>query len=153
MPATTLPRLGCYLQSAVLNLCLTDEDLRGLGHWQPGPNPRGYTPRLWSRIELHRACVHVEGVAERLEASLDLRFVEPIFAVREADPQDLPGLVSDLDQAGPSLAGLLWALLSDPRPEVHHLGVRLAHECVSYACIELVRADDAAAEPRSEASG
>lgn len=142
-PSRPLQELGCVIQATLLNVCLTERDLQQLGLWSDGANRLGFTPAVWCRAALHRQCQGDPDRARGLTDLLDLQFLDTVILVRCMDVGELAGMV-DLwvsKPNGQALPGLLWALCTDSRDEVHALGARLCHESVTVAFRSLVQAN------------
>lgn len=127
--------LCCITQSTLLNACLSEADLRGLGTWDDRPNRLGFSPGVWCRAFLHKECQRDPRSARRLSDSLDLQYLDTVILVRDMNEGDLEEVVNMWVERpdGRALPGLLWALNTDPRDEVHELGTRLCHEAVTAA--------------------
>ena len=140
MDSRSVQDLCCTTQSTLFNVCLAEGDLGRLGRWAECPNRLGFSPAVWWRASLHRAGQRDASVARRVTDLLDLRHVDTIVLVRGLPRKQLEQAVDRwlVQPDGEALAGLLWALCTDARPEVHALGVRLCHEAVTVACRELV---------------
>jgi hypothetical protein len=124
-----LGAICCETHMLLLQFCLGDEDTQRLLAERDEP-ARG----LAGCTALHRACHAEPGFAQSLADRLDLVHLEHVLEVRELDMDVLHERVLAW-LAAPrhgELQGLLWALCSDERPEVHALGRRLAFE-VSYS--------------------
>lgn len=140
LESRSLRDLCCHTQATLLRACLSDDELRGLGAWDEGPNRLGFSPALWCRALVHRACHHEPATARRVSDLLDLQYLDAIVTVRCLEPDALRERV-DSWVARPvpaELPGLLWALCTDPRDAVHALGARLCHEAVHVALRTLV---------------
>lgn len=135
--------LCCLTQATLLNVCLDDDDLRALGVWNDEPNGRGFSPAVWCRAFLHKACRRDPEVARQLSDVLDLRHVDSVVVVRCKDEDELAADVAAwlARPRGEELPGLLWALCTDHRDAVHALGARLCHEAATVAFRALVRGE------------
>lgn len=127
--------LCCITQSTLLNACLSEADLRSLGTWDDRPNRLGFSPAVWCRAFLHKECQRDPRSARRLSDFLDLQYLDTVILVRNMNEGDLEEVVNLWVECpdGRALPGLLWALNTDPRDEVHELGTRLCHESVTAA--------------------
>jgi len=127
--------LGCLTQATLLNACLTEADLRGLRIWEDGPSRLGFSPAVWCRAHLHKACQGDPSSARRLSDLLDLRYLDTVVLVRCMGEDELERMANTWVEhpEGQALPGLLWALCTDPRDAVHALGARLCHEAVTVA--------------------
>jgi len=132
--------LCCITQSTLLNACLTEADLRSLGAWDDHPNRLGFSPAVWCRAFLHKECQRQPTSARRLSDFLDLQYLSTVLHVRDMNEGDLEEVVNLWVERpdGKALPGLLWALSTDPRDEVHELGTRLCHEAVTAAFRALI---------------
>jgi len=139
LASRSLRELCCLIQAALFNHCLSDHDLRELGAWADARGPHGLSPGVWCRALAHRACQRDEGFAAGIADLLDLRHLDAIAAVRASEPADLAERIDAWASApdGAHLSGLLWALCTDARDEVHALGTRLCHEATTAACRSL----------------
>lgn len=142
-------QLGCSIQATLFHACLTADDLRALGAWSDRPGRAGYSPHVWCRASLLRACRRDADLARTVADRLDLQFLDTIVRVRTLDEGDLEETVHLwVERPEPeALPGLLWALVTDPRDEVHALGHRLGHEAVTVAFRTLL--DDPTPLPRT----
>lgn len=140
MKSRSLADLCCLTQASLFQYCLTEEDLRALGLWQDAPGRTGFSPAVWCRLLLHRACHRSPPTASAVSDLLDLRFLDALVRVRCSEPEALEERVRDWVErpVGCELPGLLWSLCTDPREGVHALGVRLCHEAAAIASRELV---------------
>ncbi len=131
----SLQDLSCLTQATLFNVCLTESDLDGLGFWHEPPS-RAFTRHVWCRAALHRACQSRPEVAGQVGDLLDLRFVDTVCTVRALEPVEIAEIVYQWLDApqGEVVAGWLWALCTDNRPEINALGARLCHETVNVAC-------------------
>jgi len=136
--------LACITQSTLLNVCLSEDDLRALGVWSDAPNGAGFSPSVWCRAILHKSCHRDAACARRVADMLDLHFLDTVVHVRAMEVSEVERTVRLWIERprGEALPGLLWALCTDGRDEVHALGVRLCHEAVAVACRTLVVASD-----------
>lgn len=135
-----LQDLCCLTQATLFNACLTEADLRELGAWSDAPSRRGFSPAVWCRALLHRACREDEAVARRLTDLLDLQYLDTVVAVRSMPLSELEEMV-DLwiaEPRGEALPGLLWSLCTDSREGAGALGARLCHEAATAAFQSLV---------------
>lgn len=142
MDSRSVQDLCCVTQATLFNVCLSENDLRKLGAWTVCPSSLGFSPAVWCRASLHKACRCDASVAQRVTDLLDLAHMDSVIMVRGLHEEQLAEAVSRwLEQPdGRALPGLLWALCTDARPEVHVLGIRLCHEAVTFACREFVEA-------------
>lgn len=136
----SLQDLCCLTQATLLNACLTEGDLRTLGTWDDRPHRLGFSPAVWCRAALHRACQRDPGSAQRLSDLLDLRFLDTVVLVRCLEQGKLEEMVNAWVErpAGQALPGMLWALCTDSRDAVHALGARLCHEAATAALRALI---------------
>ena len=140
MKPNPLRGLSCITQSALFNICLSDEDLRRLSAWEERPNRIGLSPSVLSRSAFHRACHHDGPLARSVADLLDIRHLDTILLVRDLDEV---GLMCVVDQwielgRGHELPGLLWALGSDDREAARVLGSRLCLEATFLSLPNLV---------------
>ncbi|MFT7668147.1 MAG: hypothetical protein ACI8X5_000834 [Planctomycetota bacterium] len=140
MGSRELQNLCCITQVTLFNVCLSEDDLRDLEVWHDHPNRSGFSPSVWCRALLHKACQGDPASARRVTDRLDLRYLDTLVLVREMDLDELERTVALwlARPEGAALPGLLWSLCTDPRPEGHALGNRLCHEAVVLACGALV---------------
>ena len=132
--------LCCLTQATLFNVCLDESDLRQLGVWGTERSRRGFTPSVWSRALLHRACQSDPDIARRVTDLLDVQFFDTVVTVRCMEETELEALVDRWldDPCGAALPGLLWALCTDERAEAIACGSRLCHESVTLACRSFV---------------
>jgi hypothetical protein len=132
MISRRIDQLCCFTQAIVLNVCVCDRELVELGSWVVGPRGPGQSRARLSREHLHRLIRSEPGVARRVGDRLDLAYADTVLLVRTMSPVVASGMV-DMWLARPlgaALPGVLWALVTDPRPEVRELGSDLAHEAM-----------------------
>ncbi len=136
-----LQQLCCVSLAAVLNLCVSDEDLAGLG-LPVDADADDLLESMRARAYLGRACIDHACIARRVGDVLDLHFVSTITHVRSMTVEDI-GSILELwrnDPRGEAVPALLWSLCSDEREDVRRLGMRLAHEATLLASRRLVEA-------------
>ena len=145
MSSRTLQDLACLTQATLFNVCLSEDDLRELDAWRPEPNRAGFSPGVWSRAALHKACRQDDEVARKLTDHLDLRFLDTVILIRGMELHEIERIAELWTQRpeGRALPGLLWSLCTDPRPEVHALGSRFCHEVTAAATQAFVHAPQA----------
>lgn len=126
-------------RSAVLSLCLTAEDLKHLGVWHNCPRGQ-LCSDLQSRRRLDCACSKDAFLARRVCDQLDMRFADTVILVRCMELNELLRLQAlwISQPNGEALPGLVWALCSDARPEVHGLGAQLGQAALLRGCRLLV---------------
>jgi len=127
----SITALDCTSLDLALNLCVQDGDLAGLR--APVP-PIGWIPyRVSARAWLHRAAHAGAPEALRLGDRLDLRAADAVACARCSQPLVLRDAAALAESGGPQ-PDLLWALLTDPRRYVRHLGLALGKCWVLAAC-------------------
>ncbi|MEX1024246.1 MAG: hypothetical protein WD226_04135, partial [Planctomycetota bacterium] len=88
----SIQALGCLTQATLFQACLTNADLAQLECWVDRPSPRGFSPAVWCRASLHRACQQDDAVARRVTDRLDLQFFDTVVLVRGMDAWELERL-------------------------------------------------------------
>lgn len=131
MHSLSATHLDCNALDLVLTFCVTDADLDALTVpiRRSGWVPRSVLRRNW----LHRACHEDAACARRLGDLLDVRWADWIACVRHADAAGLGDAVSRAARCG-AHAGLLWSLLTDPRPAIRTQGALLGRTWMLDAC-------------------
>ncbi|MEM9379128.1 MAG: hypothetical protein AAGB93_04190 [Planctomycetota bacterium] len=132
------------LQTTVLRVCLSEDDLGELGFWDGVRRSPALSPGVLNRSCLRRACMEDPRLAQVVTDHLDLKYLDTLVLVASLDRAELESMVRAWceDPVGRALPGLLWSLLSDGRKKVHALGVRLQHEAEAIALDRLVGGSD-----------
>jgi hypothetical protein len=125
--------LGCPTLHFLTSFLLTDTDLVGIGCWDAEMHS-GLTPTAWCRSLLHVAIQQREDAARRVTDLLDLRHLEEVVDVRAALPSELACRATDAVDGQGNARGLVWALVTDPRDEVHSIGLQTITEIYVRAC-------------------
>lgn len=128
------------LQTTVLRVCLSEDDLSELGFWDDVRRSPALSPGVLNRSCLRRACMEDPHLARLVTDHLDLKYLDTLVLVASLERAELDAMVRAWCEKpeGRSLPGLLWSLLSDGRKKVHALGVRLQHEAEAIALGRLV---------------
>jgi hypothetical protein len=137
--------LCCSLQATLIQFCLTDTDLACIGIEDAPAFGHGLSPASRRRSALFHGCQKDPALARCVTDRLDLAFLDTILLVRAMAPEALRSMVAmwATRPEGQALPGLLWALCSDERDDVHRLGTGLAHEAVGLASRTFVAAASA----------
>lgn len=122
MHSLSIYELECSALDLVLRLAVCEEDLCELGvpAAELGWVPYGVYGRGW----LHRACHERLPEGRALGDLLDLRWADAVAFARGADARTLRGVAAQAARGGPR-PGVLWAYLTDPRPDARRLGETL----------------------------
>ncbi len=130
LESRALRSMCCQERMFLICLCLSDEDVDKLEVWERGPTACNSTDTV-ARVVLHQLVLHEERLHQQISDILDLRHLEQILFVRDLSHSELLPVVRNIamEGSGPSLAGLAWALMTDPRAEIIDLGQRLYSEC------------------------
>lgn len=122
-----LKGLGCPTLHFLTSFLLSDTDLMALRCWSAEERD-GLTPTAWCRSLLHIAIQCRPAVAAQVGDLLDLRHVDDVLAVRAAGVAALRVAAGSAFLEKDQGRGLTWALVTDPRDEVHALGKQLITE-------------------------
>lgn len=125
--------LGCPTLHFLTSFLLSDIDLMAIGCWDAEMH-EGLTPTAWCRSLLHVALQQREDAARRVADLLDLRHVEEVLDVRASLPTDLEARAAHAIDGREGARGLVWALVTDPRDDVHRLGKQVITEIYVRAC-------------------
>lgn len=131
MDSLSITALDCASLDLALNLCVQDGDLASLR--APVPSSGWIPYRVSARAWLHRAAHAGAPEALRLGDRLDLRAADAVVGARCSQPLVLRDAAALAEAGGPQ-PDLLWALLTDPRRYVRHLGLALGKGWVLAAC-------------------
>ena len=109
----TIDDLDCRALEWVLGTCFDAGELTGLLR-DDGPACPAHAV-----LRAHQACHERAPAAARLQSMLDAVHADTVRTVREMDPVRAAELARAAG-VGPQwgFTGLLWALVTDPRPEV-----------------------------------
>lgn len=125
--------LGCPTLHFLTSFLLTDTDLVAIGCWDAEMHG-GLTPTAWCRSLLHVAIQQREDAARRVADLLDLRHVEEVMDVRMSTAPELECRAADAVDGHEDARGLVWALVTDPRDEVHAIAKQMITEIYVRAC-------------------
>lgn len=126
----TLMHMGFTTRMFIACMCLHDADLERLGFMLDGQGCCVSEPTR-ARSILHRLVAEDADLAGEVGDLLDVRHASVVLDVRSRSAEDLGGVARGTARAGlgEDLAGLAWALLTDPRDDVVQLGRNLMGEC------------------------
>ena len=125
--------LGCPTLHFLTSFLLTDTDLVAIGCWDAEMHG-GLTPTAWCRSLLHVAIQQREDAARRVADLLDLRHLEEVLDVRASLPSELACRAANAVDGCGDARGLVWALVTDPRDEIHAIGRQTITEIYVRAC-------------------
>ena len=136
--------LCCITKATLFTACLTEADLQSLRVWQDRQSPLGFSPAVWCRAILHKTCHRDPAMARRVTDLLDLQYLDTVLLVRYMQADELEEWVGLwlAKPDGTTLPGLLWALCTDNREEIHKLGSRLCHEAITVSMRALIDGSD-----------
>ena len=125
--------LPCPARATVLWTSFTWQELRqiarGLGillRLQPLPDPSARATAVMGAVQ--HLCAQAGALTERLEDLLAAAHEDAVLQVEARDPDELMQWCPvELARSPVAIAGLIWAVASDPRPELRRI-----EDCLSW---------------------
>lgn len=131
--ARPIQSLGCPTLHFLTSFLLTDTDLVAIGCWDAGMHG-GLTPTAWCRSLLQVAIQQREDAARRVADLLDLRYLGEVMDVRASLTSELACRAANAVDGRGDARGLVWALVTDLRDEIHDIGRQTITEIYVRAC-------------------